>query len=283
MVVVITFFNEVVKLVEVEKGMPNSMSIVLLINEVVSLNLPFLHLLLMILTHELSECAIELADIIRKQLSIPEYLEQQLLLVLLAYKPALDPDPLVSHLLPTVVEDLLSPDASLLLLLEPLDLQVPLVQVELADLAVTQGLHRLARLEQGVVLGSEQTRGVLVVVRRLLVVVVKGTRLTGGGLRLLTRDELGTGLYQGLLLPLNFLDLLQFPLLFVIEPSQVLQVAVVAKVVVGLRRASTRFHRLILRSPNECLLILETLTVLVVMMVVLVRRTRRLAVKSYII
>ena len=124
------------------------------------------------------------------------------------------------------------------------------------------------------VLGSEQPRGVLVVVvRRLLVVVVKGTRLTGGGLRLLTRDELGTGLNQGLLLPLNFLDLLQFPLLFVIEPSQVLQVAVVAKVVVGLRRASTRFHRLILRSPHECLLILETLTVLVVMMVVLVRCT----------
>lgn len=141
MVVVITFFNEVVKLVEVKKGMPHSMSIMLLINEVVSLNLPFLHLLLMILTHELSECAIELADIIGKQLTIPEYLEQQLLLVLLAYKPALDPDPLVSHLLPTVVEDLLSPDASLLLLLEPLDLQVPLIQVELADLAVTQGLH----------------------------------------------------------------------------------------------------------------------------------------------
>lgn len=123
------------------------------------------------------------------------------------------------------------------------------------------------------VLGSEQTRGVLVVVRRLLVVVVKGTRLTGGGLRLLTRDELGTGLNQGLLLPLNFLDLLQFPLLFIIEPSQMLQVAVVAKVVVGLRRASTRLHRLILRSSHECLLILETLTVLVVMMVVLVRRT----------
>ena len=123
------------------------------------------------------------------------------------------------------------------------------------------------------VLGSEQARGVLVIVRGLLVVVVKGTRLTGGGLRLLTRDELGTGLYQGLLLPLNFLDLLQFPLLFVIEPSQVLQVAVVAKVVVGLRRASTKFHRLILRGSHECLLILETLTVLVVMMVVLVRRT----------
>ena len=123
------------------------------------------------------------------------------------------------------------------------------------------------------VLGSEQARGVLVIVRGLLVVVVKGTRLTGGGLRLPTRDELGTGLYQGLLLPLNFLDLLQFPLLFVIEPSQVLQVAVVAKVVVGLRRASTKFHRLILRGSHECLLILETLTVLVVMMVVLVRRT----------
>ena len=71
------------------------------------------------------------------------------------------------------------------------------------------------------VLGSEQSRGVLVVVRGL-VVVVEGTRLTGRGLGLLTRDELGAGLDQGLLLPLNFLDLLQFPLLFIIEPSQVL-------------------------------------------------------------
>ena len=143
--------------------MPHSMCIMLLINEVVSLNLPLLHLLLVILAHELSEGAIELTDIIGEQLAIAEYLQQQLLLVLLAYKPALDPHPLVSHLLPTVVEDLLGPDASLLLLLEPLDLQVALVQVELADLAMAQGLHRLTRLEQSVVLRSKQPRGILVV------------------------------------------------------------------------------------------------------------------------
>lgn len=54
--------------------MPHSMCIMLLINEVVSLNLPLLHLLLVILAHELSECAIELTDIIREQLAIAEYL-----------------------------------------------------------------------------------------------------------------------------------------------------------------------------------------------------------------
>jgi hypothetical protein len=199
------------------------MSIMLLINEVVSLKLPLLHLLLVILTHELSESAIELAYIIRKQLAVAEYLQQQLLLILLAYEPALDPDPLISHLLSTIVEDLLRPDAPLLLLLESLDLQVALIQVELADLAVAQGLHRLARLEQGVVLGSEQPRRVLLVVR----VVLEGAGLPGGGRLgegwvLLGRDEFCTGFDEGLLFPLNFLDLLQFPLLFIIESPQML-------------------------------------------------------------
>jgi hypothetical protein len=195
----------------------------LLINEVVSLKLPLLHLLLVILTHELSESAIELAYIIRKQLTIAEYLQQQLLLILLAYEPALDPDPLISHLLSTIVEDLLRPDASLLLLLESLDLQVALIQVELADLAVAQGLHRLARLEQGVVLRSEQPRRVLLVVG----VVLEGAGLPGGGRLgegrvLVTGDEFCTGFNEGLLFPLNFLDLLQFPLLFIIESPQML-------------------------------------------------------------
>ena len=200
------------------------MSIMLLINEVVSLKLPLLHLLLVILTHELSESAIELAYIIRKQLTIAEYLQQQLLLILLAYEPALDPDPLISHLLSTIVEDLLRPDAPLLLLLESLDLQVALIQVELADLAVAQGLHRLTRLEQGVVLRSEQPRRVLLVV---VGVVLEGAGLPGGGRLgegrvLVTGDELRTGFDEGLLFPLNFLDLLQFPLLFIIESPQML-------------------------------------------------------------
>jgi hypothetical protein len=206
--------------------MSNSMSIMLLINEVVSLKLPLLHLLLVILTHELSESAIELAYIIRKQLAVAEYLQQQLLLILLAYEPALDPDPLISHLLSTIVEDLLRPDASLLLLLESLDLQVALIQVELADLAVAQGLHGLARLEQGVVLRSEQPRRVLLVVVGVLV-VLEGAGLTGGGRLgggrvLLGRDELRTGFDECLLFPLDFLDFLQFPLLFIIQSSQML-------------------------------------------------------------
>jgi hypothetical protein len=197
----------------------------LFINEIVSLKLSLLHLLLVILTHELSESAIELAYIIRKQLSIAEYLQQQLLLILLAYEPTLDPDPLISHLLSTIVEDLLRPDAPLLLLLESLDLQVALIQVELADLAVAQGLHRLARLEQGVVLRSEQPRRVLLVVGVL--VVLEGAGLPGGGRLgegrvLVTGDELRTGFNEGLLFPLNFLDLLQFPLLFIIESPQML-------------------------------------------------------------
>jgi hypothetical protein len=149
-----------------------------------------------------------------------------LLLILLAYEPALDPDPLISHLLSTIVEDLLRPDASLLLLLESLDLQVALIQVELADLAVAQGLHRLARLEQGVVLRSEQPRRVLLVVVGVLV-VLEGAGLTGGGRLgegrvLVTGDEFCTGFDEGLLFPLNFLDLLQFPLLFIIESPQML-------------------------------------------------------------
>ena len=128
-VVIITVFNEVVELVEIEKGVSYSVSVVLLIYEVVSLKLPLLHLLLVVLAHELSESAVELTDIIGEQLAVSEDLQQQLLLILLADEPPLDPDPLVSHLLPTIVEDLLGPDASLLLFLESLDFQIALIQV----------------------------------------------------------------------------------------------------------------------------------------------------------
>lgn len=102
--------------------MSYSMCIMLLINEVVSIKFPLLHLLLVVFTHELSESAIELTNIIGKQLTVAEYLKQQLLLILFADKPTLDPNSLISNLLSTIIEDLLGPDASLLLFLESLDL-----------------------------------------------------------------------------------------------------------------------------------------------------------------
>jgi hypothetical protein len=60
-----------------------------------------------------------------------------------------------------------------------------------------------------------------------VLVVLEGAGLPGGGLLgegrvLVTGDELRTGFNEGLLFPLNFLDLLQFPLLFIIESPQML-------------------------------------------------------------
>ena len=109
--------------------MPHSMSIMFLINEVVSLKLPLLHLLLVVLTHELCQSAIEFTDIIRKQLTVPKYLKQQLFLILFADEPTLYSNSLICNLLSTIIEDLLGPDASLLLFLESLDFQIALIEI----------------------------------------------------------------------------------------------------------------------------------------------------------
>lgn len=117
----------------------------------------------MVFTHELGQSAIELTNIIGKQLTVAEDLKQQLLLILFADKPTLDPNSLISHLLPTIIEDLLGPDAPLLLFLESLDLQVALIKVKLANLAMVEGLYGPTSLEEGLILGGKQTGGVLVV------------------------------------------------------------------------------------------------------------------------
>ena len=64
--IIIAVFDEVVEFLKVEECVSNSMRILLLIDEVMRLNLPLLHLLLVILTHQLGEGAIKLAHIIRK-------------------------------------------------------------------------------------------------------------------------------------------------------------------------------------------------------------------------
>jgi len=158
----LTFLNEVVELLEIEKGVPVAMSILLLVDEIVSLNLPLLHLLLMVLTHELSESAIELTDIIGKQLSIAEDLKQQFLLIFLANKTTLDPNSLISNLLSTIVEYLLGPYSPEFLFFEALDFHVSLIEVELSNLATICVVIRSNSLEESLILRCEQPCSVLI-------------------------------------------------------------------------------------------------------------------------
>jgi hypothetical protein len=158
----LTFLNEIVELLEIEKCVPVSLSILLLVDEIVSLNLPLLHLLLMVLTHELSESAIELTDIIGKQLSIAEDLKQQFLLIFLANKTTLDPHSLISYLLSTIVEYLLGPYSPELFFFEALDFHVSLIQVELSDLATVCIVIRSNSLEESLILRCEQSSSVLI-------------------------------------------------------------------------------------------------------------------------
>ena len=134
--VIISFLDEVVELIKVEEGVCNSMGVMLLVDEVVGVKLSLLHLLLVVLTHQLSKSTVEFTDIVWEQLSIPKDLQKKLFLVLLANESPLDSHTLISNLLPTVIEDLLCPDTSLLLLFVPLDLKVALIEVEFANLAM---------------------------------------------------------------------------------------------------------------------------------------------------
>lgn len=56
--------------------MSHTLVIVLLIDEVMRVHLEVLHLLPLILTHQLCESAVELFDISGKELSIAEYLKE---------------------------------------------------------------------------------------------------------------------------------------------------------------------------------------------------------------
>jgi hypothetical protein len=135
LLIIVAVLNEAVELLEIEESVADPLRIVLLVDEVVRLNLPLLHLLLVILAHQLSQRAIELANVVREQLPVAKYLQKQLLLVLLANETTLDPHSLISNLLPTIVEYLFSPYPSELLLFEPLDLHVSFIEIELANLA----------------------------------------------------------------------------------------------------------------------------------------------------
>jgi hypothetical protein len=145
---VLFFLDESVELLEVKEAVADALLILLLDDEIMSLEPLVLHLLFLVLAHQLSECAVELADILGEQLAITEYLHEQLLLVLLPDEAALDAEAFVGHLLPAVVEDLLRPNPPLLLLLVPLDLQIALLQGKLPDLPLEVLQVVPARLEE---------------------------------------------------------------------------------------------------------------------------------------
>ena len=69
-------FNEVGELLEIEEAMLDALIVLLLIDEVIGLDLVLLHSLLLVLTHQLGEGAIELAHILREELSIPKDLKK---------------------------------------------------------------------------------------------------------------------------------------------------------------------------------------------------------------
>jgi hypothetical protein len=133
---ILFFLDESVKLLEVKEAVADPLLILLFNYEIMSLQPLVLHLLFLVLAHQLSECAVELANILREEFPIPEYLHEELLLVLLPDEAALDPEAFVGHLLPAIIEDLLSPDPPLLLLLVPLDFQIALLQGKLAYLSI---------------------------------------------------------------------------------------------------------------------------------------------------
>ena len=56
--------------------MLDALIVLLLIDEVIGLDLVLLHSLLLVLTHQLGEGAIELAHILREELSIPKDLKK---------------------------------------------------------------------------------------------------------------------------------------------------------------------------------------------------------------
>jgi hypothetical protein len=158
MIFIITLFDKVGELFEVEESVADSLSILLLIDEIMSLNLLVSHLLLLVLTHHLSKGAIELPHVIRKQLSVAENLEKKFLLVFFANEATLDSDSLVCHLFPTVVENLLRPNASLFLFLEALYLHVTLTKSEFANLAMHTWIINLVSLKQRLILDVELMR-----------------------------------------------------------------------------------------------------------------------------
>jgi hypothetical protein len=128
--------DEVVELLEIKESVTYTLLILVLIDKVMCVHSLVLQLLLLVLTHQLSQSAVELADILREQLAVTENLHQQLLLVFLPNESALDPESLICNLLPTIVEDFLGPNPSLLLLLVTLDLEVSFLKCKLSDFPI---------------------------------------------------------------------------------------------------------------------------------------------------
>lgn len=102
----------------------------------VTLQLLIKHLLSLILAHQLCQSAVELSYIMWEELFVSEDLMKKFLLVFLSNEATFDSKTLVCDILPTSIEDLLGPDSSQLLLLEPSYLLIPLNQCQLPDFPV---------------------------------------------------------------------------------------------------------------------------------------------------
>ena len=121
-----------------------------------------LHLLFLILAHQLSQCAVELAYILREQFPVSKNLKKQLLLILFLDKPTLNPESLVSNLLPAIVEYLLSPNSSLFFLFVALDFKIPLLECESAYLAIEVRVVNPTCLEKHLVIAHNLMRLIVI-------------------------------------------------------------------------------------------------------------------------
>lgn len=146
--------DEVLELLVVEVLMLHALIVLLLIDEVLRLYVVRFHTLSLIFTHQLSEGAVEFSNIVRKKLSVPIDLIEYFLLVFLSDEATLDPQTLIGHLLSTVVEDLLGPDASLLLLFEAFNLLVTLRDSHLSDFPLLIEMIDSARLKQDLLINE---------------------------------------------------------------------------------------------------------------------------------
>lgn len=154
MLSVILTLDEVVELLEVEEPVLVARFILLLDDEVVGVDLVLAQALSLVLTHELGKRAVELLDILGEKFSISKHLLEQFLLILFADEATLNPQALISNNLPTVVEDLFLPVTSLLLLLESLNLCIPLLEGELSNFPKIGGVLYPERGEQVYLLNS---------------------------------------------------------------------------------------------------------------------------------
>ena len=87
---IIFLLNKSVELLEVKEAVADPLLILLFNNEIMCLQPLVLHLLFLVLTHQLSQSTVKLANILREEFSISEYLHEQLLLVLLPDEATLD-------------------------------------------------------------------------------------------------------------------------------------------------------------------------------------------------